>query len=104
MTDSTSLPTSEPLSPEAEQAIRDRFMGALRDDVPTAHQLSVAERFTSLAVDLALSVEALAPAGRNKSLAMTHLEDALVRAKKAVFDDMRPVVITVPDPKLTDEK
>lgn len=79
MTDSP-LPT-----PTARDRVEARFLTAAGGQPPTDQQrLSVAE-LRDLIVDLATAIEDRVPEGRNKSLALTALEDVQMRANRGIF-------------------
>lgn len=44
---------------------------------------------TQKVIELGAYIEALCPDGRNKSLSLTHLEDVLTRANKAIYVDRK---------------
>lgn len=69
----------------ARLAMEERFITAVGGKPPTSEQREAVDQFQQITVELATAIEQLAPAGRNKSLALTHLEDALMRANRAVF-------------------
>lgn len=67
------------------EAVEERFITAAGGEPPTDEQREAVKQFQQLTVELATAIEQLAPPGRNKSLALTHLEDALMRANRAIF-------------------
>lgn len=52
--------------------------------VPTPEQQALISRLKSLAEDLATVIDEL-PEGRDRSLALTYLEDSVMRGTRAVF-------------------
>ncbi len=76
MAEST-LPTPTPL----EQ----RFMAAATSAPPTDEQRDAVRQITEAVVELGHRIEFLTPQGRNKSLALTALEDVQMRANRAIF-------------------
>ncbi len=70
---------------EAE-AIR-RLSGALNAEPPTDDQRSRASAITTSSVDFMQVVLQFTPPGRNQSIALTAIEDAKMRAIKAIFED-----------------
>lgn len=66
--------------------VASRF-GISADSVPTSAQLTASKNFRQKVIDLATFIEINIPDGRNKSLALTHLEDALMRGNKGIYQD-----------------
>ena len=54
-------------------------------DKPSEGSLNAVKDITEVVTRLAYLVNDLCPDGRNKELAMTHLEDALVRINKSLY-------------------
>lgn len=69
----------------AFNAARERFIAAATGQPPTDEQRAAVEGIQDSVVHLAMSIEALVPEGRNKSLALTALEDVHMRANRAIF-------------------
>lgn len=73
---------------EALSRARGRLVTAQNNPrVPTAVDKDDVETITEAAVGLATQIELLVPDGRNKSLALTALEDCLTRANKGIYVD-----------------
>jgi len=76
-------------TPEELDALRaaaeERFFTAATGEPPTAEQKNAVAVLRQHIVELGASIEDLVPAGRNKSLALTALEDVQMRANRAVF-------------------
>ena len=68
-----------------QPAVADRFPTAAGGTPPTDEQRAAVARLHAATVDLAELIEAECPGGRDKSLALTHLEDTLMRANRALF-------------------
>lgn len=51
---------------------------------PTDEQRAITARLRSAILDVAWLIETQVPAGRHKSLALTHLEDVQMRANRAL--------------------
>ena len=79
MAEST-LPT-----PSSRGLMRSRFITAAGGQPPTDAQRDAVATIGAAVVDLAALIEDLAPAGRNKALALTALEDVQMRANRAIF-------------------
>ena len=80
------------LSPEQFNAAltksRSRFVTAQNNArKPSETDQEDVSVITELVIGLGAHIEALCPEGRNKSLALTHLEDVLTRANKAIYVD-----------------
>jgi hypothetical protein len=70
----------------AHAASTARFVTALNNTrTPTEDDINAVEALTSATIGLGSYIELLVPNGRHKSLALTHLEDVLTRANKAIF-------------------
>lgn len=70
---------------KAQEAAEKRFFTA-NDGKPAteAQKLSVLT-FKNFAIDFGIAIELHCPDPRNKALALTHLEDVLMRANRGVF-------------------
>lgn len=75
---------SETLTPGERVAAR--FFTASAGAPPTDEQKVLVADLRELVIDLGLAIESRVPAGRNKSLALTALEDVQMRANRAIFD------------------
>lgn len=62
-----------------------RFFTAASAQPPSDQQKLDVAKLRELIVDLATAIEDRVPAGRNKSLALTALEDVQMRANRAIF-------------------
>ncbi|WP_100811779.1 Acb2/Tad1 domain-containing protein [Microbacterium sp. BR1] len=65
--------------------LEQRFMAAATGKPPTDEQRAAVAQITVAVIHLASHIEALVPAGRNKSLALTALEDVQMRANRGIF-------------------
>jgi len=83
ITDEDRLGWGEPR--ESELEVRQRF-GIAQDSVSGRGELEVQQSLRGLFADLAVYANAHITDGRHKSLAMDHLEDALMRFGKAIFE------------------
>jgi len=72
-------PTNEPT------ILEQRFMAAATGKPPTDEQRAAVTQITAAVIHLASHIEALVPTGRNKSLALTALEDVQMRANRGIF-------------------
>jgi len=79
MADST-LPT-----PTAEDSARARFFTASSGQPPTDEQRAAVAAINAAVAALAVEIERHTPRSRNQSLALTALEDASMRANRAIF-------------------
>lgn len=70
-----------------DPAIVARFSTAADSAPPTAAQLDDIAYLTAAVVALADQIETRVPAGRQKALALTALEDVHMRANRGVFKD-----------------
>lgn len=71
---------------QALDTANDRFQSAASaDSAPSSEQLEASATVRRCVVELAAAIEELVPTGRNKSLALTHLEDVHMRANRAIF-------------------
>ncbi len=84
MTDSQQSP-SEFIEPTPEERAEARFFTAAGSPPPTEEQKFAVQELRSLVVDLGTQIEETVPNGRNKSLALTALEDVLMRANRGIF-------------------
>lgn len=69
----------------AEQVVNERFFTAQTGRKPTESDKALVQAIHDKVEALALLIEIDVPSGRNKSLAMTALEDVQMRAIRAVF-------------------
>lgn len=69
----------------ASPSIEARFPAAAISSPPTQEQRQAVAALRADAVEFAARIDAVCPDGRDKSLALTHLEDALMRANRALF-------------------
>ena len=75
---------SRPASP-AQPSVAERFPTAAGGQPPTDEQRASVARLREATIALASTIDESCPNGRDKSLALTHLEDALMRANRALF-------------------
>lgn len=68
-----------------QPSVADRFPTAANGKPPTPEQREASARLHAATVALAEVIEAECPGGRDKSLALTHLEDTLMRANRALY-------------------
>lgn len=80
MTDASSF--TEPTPHERAEA---RFFTAAAGPAPTEEQKATVAGLREKIVALAVQIEAEVPSGRNKSLALTALEDVQMRANRGLF-------------------
>lgn len=71
--------------PTAEDRARGRFFTAATGQPPTDEQRAAVKAINEAVVLLAVVIEENAPFSRNKSLALTALEDVSMRANRAIF-------------------
>jgi hypothetical protein len=71
--------------PTTRTPIEQRFMTAAGGQPPTEDQKAAVRQITEAVVELGHRIEFLTPAGRNKSLALTALEDVHMRANRGIF-------------------
>ena len=72
----------------ALEVSRARLVTALTNPrTPRQRDLDAVETLTSLAVGLGAQIELLVPEGRNKSIALTALEDVLIRANRGIYTE-----------------
>lgn len=81
-------PSYAPL-PKLAEALRrsaQRFVTATTNqDAPTPEDLSRAQMLAEQVQELGAAIELLVPECRDKALALTHLEDVLTRANRAIY-------------------
>lgn len=66
--------------------ITERFRTSQTGAPPTEQQKQAHKAVTDAVVGLAEAIDTLVPDGREKSLALTHLEDALMRAGRGIYN------------------
>lgn len=66
-------------------SIADRFPSSVAGPPPSIEAVDAVRALRVKVVELAECIDALVPEGRDKSLALTHLEDAFYRSGRAVF-------------------
>lgn len=95
MTTPDEAPESTPTEPDlayvtafedAMERMRRRFFSAVTSGPPTEPQKLAVIRIRELVIDLAAQIEVDVPTGRNKSIALTALEDVAMRANRGIFD------------------
>lgn len=74
------------MSEQRERAAR-RFQTATNGQPPTPQQRAAVTILTELIVNVAVAIEQAVPEGRNKSLALTALEEVQMRANRGIFLD-----------------
>lgn len=67
-------------------SIEDRFPTSVSAGPPTDEQKSASKDLRVAIVHAAAAVERLVPNGRDKSIALTALEDALMRGNRGIFN------------------
>ncbi len=67
--------------------IAKRFGAAATGNPPTDRQRLTVRKLQEAVTELGYLIEFNTPAGRNKSLALTALEDVQMRANRAIFHD-----------------
>lgn len=72
--------------PTPQERTEARFFTASGGKPPTDEQRTEVEVLRGLVYALGLEIEASVPNGRNKSLALTALEDVQMRANRAIFE------------------
>jgi hypothetical protein len=77
---------SDLTTPTARDRVEQRFFTAASGKPPTEQQKIDVAKLRELIVDLGTAIEERVPNGRNKSLALTALEDVQMRANRAIFD------------------
>lgn len=68
------------------EEINSRFVTAVDGAVPTDNQRQASALIKSLILDVAHTLNSVAPDSRTKSLALTALEEALMWANKSIFN------------------
>ena len=71
--------------------IRDRFATAATSGPPTDLQREAVVDIRNKVIALASEIEAWVPAGCNKAIALTALEDVQMRANRGIFTDAEVV-------------
>lgn len=71
--------------PTIPTPLEQRFMTASGSQPPTEDQKTSVGQIQEAVVNLASHIEAHVPGGRNKSLALTALEDVHMRANRGIF-------------------
>lgn len=67
------------------RSVADRFPAAATSAPPKPEQVEKVRRLQSCVRGLALLIDFEVPEGADKDLALTHLEDVLMRANRGVF-------------------
>ena len=70
---------------ETKTPLEERFITAAGGNPPTTEQRAAVAQIGEAVIQLASHIEALVPHGRNKSLALTALEDVQMRANRGIF-------------------
>lgn len=65
--------------------MQDRFFTAAQGTPPTEAQKAQSNEIREKVVELGVLINEHVPGGRNQSLALTHLEDVLMRANRGIF-------------------
>jgi hypothetical protein len=73
-------------APSAHDLVERRFFTAASGKPATDQQKLDVAKLRELIVELGTAIEDRVPAGRNKSLALTALEDVQMRANRGIFD------------------
>lgn len=76
--------------------IEERFPTSVTGAPPTDEQRAIVTQLHARVVELAEYVDAVVPDGRDKSIALTSLEDVLMRANRAVFAHRPPADVPKP--------
>jgi hypothetical protein len=71
-------------------SVEQRFPTSVSAPPPTDDMRNESSTVRQATVDLAELIEAVVPDGRWKSLALTSLEESLMWANKAIFNEPRP--------------
>jgi len=71
----------------ATEAAKARFKTSVSGGRPNQAQIDAVNMLSEIVVELAAYIDVLVPDGRNKSLALTALEDAHMRANRGIFQD-----------------
>lgn len=66
-------------------SITTRFFTARDGNPPTTQQIEGSKLIQQKTLELAEAIDEFVPGGRNQSLALTHLEDVLMRANRGIF-------------------
>ena len=72
---------------DAKARAEARFTTSVSGGRPTDAQIDNVRAIAEAVVELAAAIDLLVPDGRNKSLALTALEDVHMRANRAIFQD-----------------
>jgi len=70
-------------------SIQERFPTAANGTPPTQEQRTAVSRIQQSVIQLAEWIDGLVPDGRDKSIALTALEDVLMRANRGIFTGAR---------------
>ena len=70
---------------EAQQNVTNRFITAATGKPPTDTQRAALDAVITDVMQLAYTIELHTPAGRDKAIALTALEDVLMRANRSLF-------------------
>jgi hypothetical protein len=76
--------------------IHERFPTAVTSTPPTDEQRAHITNLHARFIELGDYIEHTVPDGRDKSLALTHLEDALMRANRAIYAHRPPAGVPKP--------
>lgn len=76
--------------------IHERFPTSVTSGPPTDEQRTHVTNLHSRFVELGDYIDATVPDGRDKSIALTHLEDALMRANRAIYAHRPPAGVPKP--------
>jgi hypothetical protein len=68
------------------QDISQRFPSAATGPKPTERMVFDSKQLHDRVIDLAVYIDTTVPQGRDKSLALTALEDVLMRANRAIYN------------------
>ncbi len=79
-----------PKTKSARDRVEARFFTASSGPAPTDQQKLDVAKLRELIVQLGTAIEDRIPEGRNKSLALTALEDVQMRANRAIFAPAEP--------------
>lgn len=82
---SDSIPFIDIPEPPPSLTLEQRFTSAATSEPPTKDQVNAVSAIQSATLMLAEVIDAKVADGRNKNLALTHLEDVLMRANRGVF-------------------
>ena len=81
-----SMAKSTLAAPTTHDRITNRFVTARTGQPPTEEEKRAMARLHALVIELAVEIEDSVPVGRNKSLALTALEDVQMCVNRAIFD------------------